>query len=226
MQRRNRRLVAATAALALVAGGGAAFAANSHSTSKSGGRGAILSAVTGYLGLTRQQFGVDLRSGETLAQIATAQGRSVSGLEQAIEAAVTSRLDQAVAAGKLTSQREQLILSRLPARLDKLVNSSHPGALIRLAILRRGLIIVSAAHLGLTPQALGSQLHAGKTLAQVATDQGKTVTGLEQAIEAAVKTRLDNAVAAGQISSQREQLILARLPARLDWLVNRTFPHA
>jgi len=194
--------------------------------SKSGGRGAILSAVTDFLGLTRQQLGVDLRSGETLAQIATVQGTSVTGLEQAIEAAVNSRLDQAVAAGKLTSQRKQLILSRLPARLDKLVNSSHPGALIRLAILRRGLLKVSAAYLGVTPPTLRAQLHAGKTLARVATDQGKTVTGLEQAIEAAVTTRLDKAVVAGRITSQREQLILARLPARLDRFVNRTFAPA
>jgi hypothetical protein len=226
MQHRKRWLVAATAALALVAGGSAAYAANSHSASKGGARGAIVSAVTGYLGLTTQQLRADLRSGETLAQVATAQGKPVSGLEQAIEAAVKSRLDQAVAAGKITSQREQLILSRLPARLEKLVNSGHPGALIRVALLRRGLIKVSAAYLGLTPQTLRSELRAGKTLAQVATEQGKTAVGLEQAIETAAKTRLDKAVSNGRITSQREQLILSRLPARLDKLVNRTFAHA
>lgn len=129
-------------------------------------------------------------------------------------------------AGKITSQREQLVLSRLPARLDKLVNSTHPGARIRIALVRRGLIKVSAAYLGLTPQAMPSQLSAGKTLAQVATAQGRTATGLERAIEAAAKTRLDKAVTAGRITSQREQLILSRLQARLDKLVNRTFAHA
>jgi hypothetical protein len=226
MKHSTRRLVAATAALALVAVGGAVFAASSHSASKSGGRGPILRVVTAYLGVTRQQLRADLRSGETLAQIANAQGKSVSGLEQAIEAAVRSRLGQAVAAGKITSQREQLILSRLPARLDKLVGSSHPSALIRLALLRRGVIRVSAAYLGLTPQELRSQLGAGKTLAQVANEQGKTASGLEQAIETAVKARLDKAVALGRITSEREQLILSRLPARLDRLVNRTFAHA
>jgi len=227
MQHKKRRLVAAAAALALVAGGGAAYAANSsHSTGKGGGRGAVVIAVAGYLGLSVQQLRADLKSGETLAQVATAQGKSVSGLEQVIEAAVKSRLDQAVTAGKITSQREQLVLSRLPARLDKLVNSSHPGALVRAALVRRGLIRVSAAYLGLTPQALRAQLGAGKTLSQVATAQGKTVTGLEQALETAVKTRLDKAVAADRITSQCEQLILTRLPARLDTLVNRTFAHA
>ena len=223
MQQRSRRVVATATALALVAASGAALAANSHSSLKSGGRGAIRNAVAGYLGLTKQQLGVDLRSGETLAQIATAQGASVGGLEPAILAAVNSRLDQAVAAGKLTSQREQLILSRLSARLDKLVNSTHPRALIRFALLRRRLLRLSARSLGLTPQALRLQLQAGKTLAQIVTDQGKTVTGFEQTIMTAVTARLDQAVAAGRITSQREQRILARLPARLDSLVNHTF---
>jgi hypothetical protein len=220
MKHRTRPLVAAAAALALVAGGGAAYAAGLHSASKNGRRGAIVSAVAGYLGVTTQQLRFDLQSGETLAQITTAQGKSVSGLEQAVEAAFKSRLDQAVAAGKITNQREQLILSRLPARLDKLVNASHPGALIRVALVRSGLIKVSAVYLGLTPQSLRSELRAGKTLAQVATAQGKTATGLEQSIETAVKTRLDKAVANGRVTSQREQLILSRLPARLDRLVN------
>jgi hypothetical protein len=223
MQHRNRRLATATAALTLVAvGAGAGFAVNSQAASKSGGRGGIRSAITSYLGVTTHQLRADLRNGQTLAQIAATQGKSSSGLEQAIEAAVNSRLAQAVAAGKLTSQREQMILSGLQARLDKLVNNTHPGLLHQRGLLRRRAATVSAAYLGITPQALRSQLDAGKTLALVATDQGKTVSGLEQAIEAAIKTRLDKAVAAGRLTSQREQLILARLPARLDKLVNRT----
>jgi pyrroline-5-carboxylate reductase len=229
MQHMSRRLVASAAALALVAGGGAAYAATgSHSASKGGGRGAIKSAVAAYLGLTAQQLRADLKGGETLAQITSAQGKTVSGLEQSIEAAIKTRLDQAVTAGRLTSQREQQILSLLPARLDKLVNVSHPGALTRhkLGALRRGLISVSATYLGLTPQSLRSELRTGKTLAQVATAQGKTAAGLEQSIEAAIKTRLDKAVTAGKLTSQREQQILSRLPARLDKLVNHTFTHA
>ncbi len=223
MQHKRRWLVAAVAALALVTVGGVAFAAGtSHSAKRSGGRGAIVSAVASYLGLSTEQLRADLTSGETLAQIATAQRRSVSGLEQTIESAMKARLDQAVAAGKITSQREQLILSRLPARLDNLVNRAHPSALIRRGFLRRALIRVSAGYLSLTPQQLRSELRAGRTPAQVATAEGKTAAGLERAIETAVKARLDQAVAAGKITSQREQLVLARLSSRLDGLVNRT----
>lgn len=136
MKHRRNRLVATTAAVALVAGAGAASATSSHSA-KSGGPGVILRSATTYLGLTKRELADRVRSGETLAQIATAQGKSVSGLELAIEAAIHGRLDRAVTAGKITSEREARILSRLPARLDKLVNSSHPGALIRHSLSRK-----------------------------------------------------------------------------------------
>ena len=86
-----------------------------------------------------------------------------------------------------------------------------------------GLFRVAADSLGLTRQALREQLRAGKSLAQIAADQHKSVDGLKQAILAAVKTRLDKAVAAGSLSADREQAILTKLAARLDVLLNRTW---
>jgi flagellar biosynthesis/type III secretory pathway protein FliH len=129
-----------------------------------------------------------------------------------------------VAAGKLTSDAEQKVLARLSARLDKLVNVTHPVARLRLARrLRAGIVRVSAGYVGVTPQQLRSDLRSGKTLAQEATDNGKTASGLEQAIESAVQTRLDKAVAAGKLTGEREQTMLSNLQTRLDALVNRDF---
>jgi len=223
MNNKSWRLVAAVIAIAVVAGGGAALAAGNSPVSK---RRAVAGAVASYLGLSRQQLRADLAAGQTLAQIASAQGKSVLGLEQTIEAAVKIRLDQAVAAGKISGSREQLILSKLPARVDKLVNSAHPGALVGAHLWLRGLVRASAAYLGLTPAQLRADLRSGQTLAQVATVQGKTTAGLEQAVESWVKTRLDRAVAAGRITANREQQILAGLAARLDKLVNHSFARA
>jgi hypothetical protein len=81
-----------------------------------------LHAVSSYLGLTNMQLLNDLRSGQSLAQIATKQGKSVSGLEQTLTSAATSALDRAVAAGSLTKAQEQKLLSRLSARIGRLVN--------------------------------------------------------------------------------------------------------
>ena len=227
IQRRTGRLIAAGAALALVAGGGAAYAAGTSHAAKKAGRGTIVHAVAGYLGLTPAQLRADLVKGQSLAQIANAQHKSVSGLEQTIETALKTRLDAAVAAGKLSSTQEATILEAVSSRLDKLVNATHPAVKARIgARLRRGLIRVTANYLGVTPAQRRTELKAGKTLAQVATEHGRTVAGLEQAIETAAKTRLDKAVTAGKLSGAQEQKVLSRLQSRLDKLVNRTFAHA
>ena len=63
-----------------------------------------------------------MRQGQTLAQIAKARGKSVSGLEQAITAAMKARLDQAVAAGRITKAQENELLNRLSARIGQRVN--------------------------------------------------------------------------------------------------------
>jgi hypothetical protein len=229
MQHRTRKLVATGVVLALVAGGGAAFAASGSPAAAKAGRGGVVQAVTSYLGLTAQQLRADLQAGQTLAQIATAQHRTVGGLEQAITSAVKANLDKAVTAGKLTSTQEQTLLSRLRSRLGTLVNTPHPlvsalGAQTP-ALLARGIVAQVAGYLGLTAQQLETELMGGKTPAQVATEHGKTVAGLEQSITSAVKARLDKAVAAGLITSQREQTILSLLKTHLDAIVNHSFTH-
>jgi multidrug efflux pump subunit AcrA (membrane-fusion protein) len=82
-----------------------------------------------YLGLTDRQLLRDLARGETLAQIARSQGRSVSGLEQALLAAAKTRLDRLVTAGVITEDQEQRHLSRLKALVHRGLPRLHPGAL-------------------------------------------------------------------------------------------------
>lgn len=90
--------------------------------------GATLSAAAGYLGISESQLLGDLRSGQTLAQIAKARGKSLSGLERAITAAVKARLDRAVAAGRITKAQENELLRRLSFRLNRRLNAPpRPG---------------------------------------------------------------------------------------------------
>lgn len=181
-------------------------------------------AIASYLGLTPAQLRAQLRAGKTLAQIAVAQGKSVSGLEDAIHADVQAHLDRAVANGRLTAAREQAILARLKAHLDDIVNHAvppfgrHAGPRLGAAAL--------AGYLGITPAQLRTELRAGKSLAQVATEHGKTVAGLKAAILAAAKARLDKAVASGRLSATQEKAILDGLSAHLDRLLTRTRPPA
>ena len=84
--------------------------------------------------------------------------------------------------------------------------------------------VAIASYLGLTPAQLREQLRAGKTLAQIAVAQGKTVAGLEDAIYKDVQAHLDQAVANGRLTGAQEQAMLAQLKAHLDDIVNHSGP--
>jgi transposase-like protein len=84
-----------------------------------------LGAAMQYLGITPAQLFNQLSSGDSLAAIAKAHGKSVSGLEKAIVAAQRSRLYRARQSGLISSEQEQRLLTRLEANVSLLVN--HPG---------------------------------------------------------------------------------------------------
>jgi hypothetical protein len=214
-------LAAAGVTLAVAAGAGGAIAAGGKGRAGRPGHPGP-AAIASYLGLTPAQLREQLKAGKTLAQIAIAQGKSVSGLEDAIYADVQAHLDRAVANGRLSAAREQAILIRLKAHLDDIVNHAAP-AFGRHAGTRLGAAAV-AAYLGITPAQLRTELRAGKSLAQIATGHGKTVDGLKAAILDAVKARLDKAVSRGRLTPAQEKTFLDRLSAHLDQLVNKTHP--
>ena len=87
-------------------------------------------AVAAYLGITEAQLRSALASGQSLAQIAKAHGKSTDGLVATIVAAAKSRLDEAVAAKHLTAAQEKAILGRLEAITKDLVTRS-PQKMLR-----------------------------------------------------------------------------------------------
>jgi hypothetical protein len=82
-------------------------------------RRAVVRLSAQYLGITPNELRFDLRSGQTLSQLASTSGKSPSGLEQAVIGAIKSRLDAVVTAGRLGTQAESTILSALQTRLSQ-----------------------------------------------------------------------------------------------------------
>jgi hypothetical protein len=89
--------------------------------------GGRLSAAADYLGLSITELRNRLAKGQSLADVAKAQGKSVDGLKQAILAAVKKKLDAAVSGGALTQDQAKTILDDLQARIDDLVNRTFRG---------------------------------------------------------------------------------------------------
>jgi hypothetical protein len=81
-----------------------------------------------------------------------------------------------------------------------------------------------ATYLGVTKAELRTAHENGTSLAQLATQQGKSVDGLKQAIYDAAKADLDKAVTAGRITAAQEATRLSDLQSHLDDIVNSTGP--
>jgi hypothetical protein len=213
----SRKIAAVVVAVALAGG----VAVGSATGAKRHAPGVLLKAAAQYIGVSRAEFVKEARSGQTLAQMATAHGKTVDGLEAAMLAAVKAKLDAAVAAGKLTAAQEQTKLARADQLIERLVNvkltpraGRHHG--------KARLLKLAATYIGVTPKALAAELKAGKSLGEVATAHGKTVAGLKQALLAPFKEKLDRAVAAGRITTAQAQARLDKISARLDQLINKT----
>src|SRR5207237_9697679 len=157
------------------------------------------------------------------ADIATAKGNSVSGLEDVIVADAKTQLDAAVTAGKITAAEESTRLADLTSHMSEVVNRTGPPRGVGHA---HGPFDMAAVtdYLGISRDALRTQLQAGKTLADVATAQGKSVSGLEDAIVASANTRLDAAVSAGKLTADQESSMLSNLQSTVADLVNRSGP--
>jgi hypothetical protein len=218
------RVIAATVAGLAVAGGGAAFAAT-------------------QLGSPEQE------NQAVLKDAAKQLGVKPSALSAALKKALENRVDAAVAAGRLTKAqgdelKQQIESGNVPLfggpgaflfppegvgpsfatpRFGPLFG--RPGFGPPFAVTMRAFAGLDAAsYLGLTDGQLRMRLENGKSLAEVAKAQGKSVDGLVQALVNAAKKRLDAAVAAGRLTRTQADSILSGLKAQVTAFVNGTAP--
>jgi hypothetical protein len=89
--------------------------------------GVSLSDATEYLGLSVEQLRERVADGETLAEIAEAEGKSVDGLVDALLADAKKRLDDAVADDRLSRERADEVLERLETVVRDFVENGFRG---------------------------------------------------------------------------------------------------
>ncbi len=88
------------------------------------GQQTCLTAAASYLGLSQADLQAQLRAGKSLADVAAAQGKPVSGLEDAMIAAVSSSLD---ANTTLSATQKAAILAQMRTRIDAMVHGTYPA---------------------------------------------------------------------------------------------------
>jgi hypothetical protein len=187
-----------------------------------------LAAAAKYLGLSESDLRTKLRDGQSLADVAKAQSKDVDGLKTAILDAAKADLDKAVADKKLTQSQADDIYDGLKSHIDDIVNADvklrhfrgpgGPGPAFGFGF---GADTAAAAkYLGLSESALRDKLRDGQSLADVAKAQSKDVQGLEDAIVASQKARLDKAVNDKKLTQSQADDILAKLKSHVADLVN------
>ena len=192
----SKKVLAATVAGLAVAGGGAAIAASQTDSPGS----SFLDSVAEHLGVSSQE------------------------LEDATKAAAIDQVDQALEDGKITQEQADAMKERIesgeapfflgPGAFGFRHEFGGPGGP------EGG--FDGPGHLGLTEDELHEQLRAGKSLAEVAEAQGKSVDGLTEAILAGAKSGLAEAVANERLTQEQADAIYERLQSSIDDLVNGT----
>jgi len=148
-------------------------------------------------------------------------------LRDALSAAQDAQLDQAVKDGDLTQKQADAIKA---ARKDSgrvlagpgLLGGPGPHGVLKLRGggggpmlhhfgLRGDLFAELAKALGTSEAKLKEQLRDGKSVADIAKANGKSLAGVRAAVKAATKTRLDKAVADGDLTRKQADAILERI---------------
>jgi hypothetical protein len=181
-------------------------------------------------GVVGKETLVKLRSTFALlivAVVAAAGARGVAAADRpgdGVRAALVARIDAALASGKLSPERAAKLKERLSSGLGAGRGFGHHRKAFagRLAARARGLG-AAADYLHMNREELRTQLRSGKSLAAIASAEGKTAAGLVAAMLAPAKDRLAKAVADGKLTRARADEVLDRLEERLGELVQRSF---
>jgi Arc/MetJ-type ribon-helix-helix transcriptional regulator len=153
------------------------------------------------------------------AVVAEKLGVTTTELQNAYKAAALEQVEAAVAAGRLTEEQADAIRERIESG-DFLGPHGFAFGFGSLHVMGGpGRLDGAADHLGLTEAELHEKLRAGQSLAEIAKAAGKSVDGLEQALLAAAKERLDQAVEDGRITAAQRDEMLERLESKIDALV-------
>jgi hypothetical protein len=210
----RRNLLLGLAAAAVAAGLIIALTSGArHHAAKTSARGSSpgdVQLAADYLGISRSQLRRRLRAGGSIAELAeSTKGKSVEGL----------------IADLLAHRRTALAKSRrTPAEVDQALARARAQIITETHRVRgqtSGQTRTAAAYLGVSETALRARLRSGESLAQVAGAEGRSRSGLIDALVAVKAKRLQTALAEHVISAKAEQAALHLLRPRVSQTVDR-----
>lgn len=172
-------------------------------------------------GLSEDEVVAALEDGQTFAEIAEAVGVDPQEIVDAAIAEAESRLEEAVDDGRLTEEQMDQMLERLAEDLpERLEQPWQPGGPMGGVFGQFGegfwtMYDAVAEAVGVTPEDLFTELHEGKSVAEIAEEQGVEMEAVRDALEdarvEARKQAIEQAVEDGRMSEEQADWLLEGL---------------
>lgn len=186
---------------------------------------ASVMAISAGVAIAGSGLGSDTEKQAFLNDVAKRLDVAPADLKAALQGAYEARIDAAVAAGKITKERADAMKQRSKDGGLPMFGGRGPGGFEGGG--RHGGpgrqhgpgLATAASYLGVTEAELRAEIQSGKSLADVARAEGKSVDGLKAKLKDGLETKLDAAVKAGRITRAQADEILARMTERLDGMV-------
>jgi len=179
-----------------------------------------LATVSKVLGITETELKTELEAGKSVADIAKAKNIDLATVKSALLAEAKAHIDAEVAAGKHTAAEGATKLAEKTSRIDTMLTTAGLPA--------RG------------PQGMGghkgkggpgkmmsevkTQLHSGKSLADVAKTQSVDIADVKTVLTSDFTAHLAEEVTSGKHTQAEADAKLAEFKTDLDTKVNRVGP--
>ncbi len=191
-----------------------------------------LATASKVLGITETELKTELQAGKSVADVATAKNVDLATVKAALLAEAKAHLAEEVTSGKHTQAEADAKLAEMTSRIDTMLTTAGlpargphgkgghegkggPGKFMTATL---------ATTLKLTQEELKTQLHSGKSLADVAKAQGVDIADVKTVLTSDVTAHLAEEVTSGKHTQTEADAKLAEFKTNLDTMVNRVGP--
>ncbi|MCX6515937.1 MAG: hypothetical protein NTZ62_04780 [Actinobacteria bacterium] len=194
-----------------------------------------LAAASKVLGITEAELKTELQAGKSVADVAKAKNIEIATVKAALVAEAKAHIDAEVAAGKHTAAEGVTKLAEKTSRIDTMLTTAGLPARGPQGVGGKGghegkggpgrfMSDALAKVLKLTSTELKTQLHSGKSLADVAKAQSVDIADVKTALTSDFTAHLAEEVTSGEHTQAEADTKLAEFKTNLDTMVNRVGP--
>jgi cytidylate kinase len=191
-----------------------------------------LATAAKVLGMTETELKTELQAGKSVSDVAKAKNIDLATVKAALLAEAKAHIDAEVAAGKHTAAEGVTKLAEVTSRIDTMLTTAGlpargphgkgghegkggPGKFMTATL---------ATTLKLTQEELKTQLHSGKSLADVAKAQNVDIADVKTVLTSDFSAHLAEEVTSGEHTQAEADAKLAEFKTNLDTMVNRVGP--